>query len=116
NLPDPRPILSSMNLDPSRSLKVHVDAATSAPYTLESSQDLIHWTPVATNLYGGAFDYQDSAVASVPNRFYRAALVPPPAVSNPQVTFAGTAPGGGSLLRVDNATGPYIVQTATNLF
>jgi uncharacterized protein (TIGR03790 family) len=113
---DPRPTLSCAGLDASRSLRIHVDAATPSAYTLDASADLGHWTPVATNLHGGPFDFLDSTVTSIPNRFYRATLMPPPPAPTPQITFAGPAPGGGSLFRVDNAPGPYVVQTATNLF
>ncbi len=115
NFADPRPRLSSTGLDVSRSLRIHVDAATAAAYTLDASPDLVHWTSLATNLYGGAFDYLDSGVSTTPSRFYRATLVPPPPAPAAQVSFVATVPGG-SLLRVDNAIGPYVVQTASNLF
>jgi uncharacterized protein (TIGR03790 family) len=113
---DPRPRLSSTGLDNSHSLRIHIDAATSAPYTLDASPDLVNWISLATNIYGGAFDYVDAGAAILPCRFYRAAIVPPSPPPVPQVSFIGPAPGGGSLLRVDDATQPYVVQVATNLF
>jgi uncharacterized protein (TIGR03790 family) len=113
---DPRPILSTSGHDASGAFKVHVDAATSAAYTLDASSDLLHWTALATNLGGGAFDFQDAAAPGFAHRFYRGALVPPPAAPAPRVGFVGQAAGGGSLLRVEGGVRPYVIQASSDLF
>ena len=43
-------------------------------YRVESSDDLVHWTPVMVTATGSTTIYQDPAAANIPRRFYRVAM------------------------------------------
>jgi uncharacterized protein (TIGR03790 family) len=93
-------------------VKLHIDSPTPLPYALQVSTNLTDWTSLTTNAAGGAMDFQDPQAATLPARFYRALVWPPP-TTNPVVTRVSTA-GGASLLRVDGATRPYQIEVSTN--
>jgi hypothetical protein len=54
----------------------HLDFAGSPGrrYAIEASTNLVNWTPVATDFF--PFTFQDSNTAALPQRFYRAKLLP----------------------------------------
>ena len=59
---------------------------------------------------GGTMDYVDMVTAPTTRRYYRTWNVPPPAPSLAVLD----RPGGGALLRVENAVRPFVVEVSTN--
>jgi len=112
---DPRPALAPLGYDSFGVFKLRVDAVTSAPYILQASTDLLQWTSLTTNLAGGDLDFLDTTASAFDCRFYRAALIPPPPSPQPRVSFVSQTPAG-NLIRIDNATQPYILQVSSDLF
>src|SRR6266480_589108 len=55
-------------------LHLRVSGAPGAAYMVEASSDLLAWTPVVTNTVSSAgyFDFVDSQLNNLPQRFYRA--------------------------------------------
>jgi hypothetical protein len=46
-------------------------------FTIQASTNLVNWVPlVTTNAPGGLFDYIDTTSPGVPQRFYRALMLP----------------------------------------
>ncbi|HWY76434.1 MAG TPA: chitobiase/beta-hexosaminidase C-terminal domain-containing protein, partial [Verrucomicrobiae bacterium] len=57
---------------PNGSFEMQYWAPTNQTYILQSSTDLVHWTPVATNVPASApFTLIDPGAAASPYRFYR---------------------------------------------
>jgi len=112
---DPRPKLSTSGLDPFGAFKLHVEAPSSTPYVLQASSGLLQWTSLTTNLAGGTLDFLDASAPVFPRRFYRAALLPPPPPPQPRVSLVGQT-SAGNLIRIDNATQPYVLQVSSDLF
>jgi subtilisin family serine protease len=59
-------------------LQLHLSAGANRTCVIQSSADLVTWTPIFTNLTGtnGTFDFLDSDSTNVPQRFYRATAAP----------------------------------------
>jgi len=54
-----------------------VQGTTTKPFVIQVSSDLLHWTPLATNmLANGQFLFQDPDSVGVKHRFYRAVEEP----------------------------------------
>ena len=51
--------------------KLHIDAQTNAPYTIQVSSNLTSWSSLYTNMPGGNLDFLDSQAAQASRRFYR---------------------------------------------
>jgi len=114
SLPDTRLKLSPLGLGNGGAFKLHVDAGAGVLCTVDASPDLAQWTTLTTNLAGGPFDFEDAAAANFSRRFYRASIFslpkPAPTVANLGQTFTG-----GSLLRVDGAVQPYVIEASADL-
>jgi hypothetical protein len=87
------------------------------PYVIQASEDLMNWTDLWVNAFGGTVDYNDFSSWYYPQRFYRAQVLP----AQPELT----PPTGENLvqLHLDGIGGvPYIIQTSpdekdwTNVF
>ena len=110
SVPDPQPWLSLGGRTNGGSLILHIDTAASVPYAVEVSTNLSSWTALVTNQPGGPMDFVDSYATNAASRFYRTWILP---TATP--TFAVLdGPAGDPLVRVDDATRPFVVQVSTN--
>jgi hypothetical protein len=66
----------------SGSFKLHIDAPTNSPYTIQVSTNLAAWTFLYTNLSGGKMDFLDSQSAHAARRFYRTLALTTPGSTN----------------------------------
>ncbi|HEV2455410.1 MAG TPA: TIGR03790 family protein [Verrucomicrobiae bacterium] len=82
----------------------------SEPWEVQTSTDLVNWNSIFTNLAGGTISFTDTSAASLPGRFYRTAVVTPPA---PALSVVNTLTNL-TLVRISNATLPYTVGISTN--
>jgi len=112
NWPDPdQPlILSSAGIVSNGWFQMHVDGVPGLPWAVQVSTNLVDWTTVLTNQFGGAVDVVDANATNSSRRFYRAWLVPPAA---PGFTVLDEATNA-TLIRVDSAVRPYTVGVSTN--
>jgi len=56
---------------------LRVDGTPDAKFAIETTTNLLTWTPLRTNvLAGGSFDFIDNISPAAAKRFYRARLVP----------------------------------------
>jgi hypothetical protein len=62
--------------------KLHIDAQTNSPYTIQVSSNLTVWTSLYTNTPGGKLDFLDSQAAQSSRRFYRTLTLTTPASTN----------------------------------
>jgi hypothetical protein len=56
-------------------MRLRFQAVSGVTYTLQASEDLVHWMPLgtATDRGGGEFEFIDATAVSTPRRFYRVA-------------------------------------------
>jgi len=62
--------------------KLHIDAQTNSPYTIQVSSNLTVWTSLYTNTPGGKLDFLDSQAAQTSRRFYRTLAMTTPSSTN----------------------------------
>lgn len=59
----------------SKGFKLKFSGPTGSNLVVQASSDLVHWTPISTNvLTGGSVTYTDTVAQTQPRRFYRAML------------------------------------------
>lgn len=90
----------------------HVQSQTLGwqPYTILGSSDLINWTSLGTNSWGGWADFPDPDSASDPLRFYRVQLLP----AQPELSWPSWQPV--VQYHLDGLPGvPYVIETSTDL-
>jgi uncharacterized protein (TIGR03790 family) len=109
-LPDQPPILSAPGIVGNGAFQMHVDSVPGLPWAIQVSTDLVNWAPVLTNQLGGAMDFVDANATNSACQFYRARLVPP---VPPSFTVLEEATNV-TLVRVDSASRPYVVDVSTN--
>jgi len=107
--PSTRPSLTGVR-EPA-GYRVRVRAPPGLPCRIETSTDLVHWTPLTSNVPGGDFDFLDSDLGAA--RFYRA-VAEKPVPAQPTLRIIETE-SGGSLVEVEGATRPYVLQYSTDL-
>jgi hypothetical protein len=66
-----QPVFTSSSLDSSGCYFLHTESIPDAAYIIQTSTDLLNWTPVSTNQFGGPLDFWDYDAVNYPNRFYR---------------------------------------------
>jgi len=114
SVPDNRPRLSALGRTQTGGFKVRVQSPA-APFSLDASSDLVHWTSLVTNQTAGTLDLEDTAFANFARRFYRATARPQPAPTSTPTVSEVRSLANGLLLRVDGATNAYIIQVSTDL-
>jgi len=108
-----KPILTALGRGSNGGFKLHIESPNAANYVLQASTNLLAWTPILTNSFGSSMDYEDLAATNSPRRFYRiSASIPVP--PDPTVSLVSQTPTG-SLLRVDGAVQPFIIEASTDL-
>jgi hypothetical protein len=117
SLPDTRLKLSPLGMGNGGRFNLHVDAAAGVLCTVDASPDQAQWTTLTTNLTGGSFDFEDVAAPNFSRRFYRASTLslPKPPLTAPTVANLGQTANGGSVLRVDGAVQPYVIEASGDL-
>ena len=75
-----------------------------------ASADLVDWAPIFTNQPGGAMDFVDASATNPAGEFYRVWRVPP---APPGFTVLDVATNV-TVVRVDSALRPYVVEVSTN--
>jgi hypothetical protein len=109
-VPNQPPQLSAPGIVGPGAFQIHVAGVPGLPWGVQTSSNLVDWTPVFTNQLGGAMDFVDAGITNSGSRFYRAWLVPP---GSPGYTVLGMATNL-TLIRVDNAVLPYTIGVSTN--
>ncbi len=109
-VPNQPPQLSAPGMVGPGAFQMHVAGVPGVPWGVQTSSNLVDWTPVFTNQLGGAMDFVDAGITNSASRFYRAWLVPP---GSPGYTVLGMATNL-TLIRVDNAVLPYTIGVSTN--
>jgi len=89
--------------------RMKVESQLGQPCAVLCSSNQVDWIPMVTNLSGGSFDFIDETAASAVRRFYRAWITPPVSALFTLLTNANS-----SLIRVDSAAQPYVVERLTN--
>ena len=102
--------LSAPQFVGSGTFQLHVDSVAGLPWAIQTSPDLVNWMSIFTNQLGGAMDFVDGNATNVGGEFYRVWHVPPtpPGFTVLDVTTNLT------LVRVDSAVQPYVVEVSTN--
>lgn len=108
------PKLTPRGFDRNGAFQLHVDIASTLPYVIEASTNLIDWVPVATNAAGGLLDFADTNVSNYGNRFYRVGeFVPNP---QPILSLSVNTNGGNLDLHVQASTKqPYAIEISSDL-
>jgi len=110
-VPDERLRLAPLGQGPNGGFRFR--AQTDGPaYIVQGSTNLLQWSPVFTNQYGGPMEFEDTS--GFPSRFYRA-LRAAPNLRPPGVTFLTATPDGSALLRLPASAQGYVVQVSSNL-
>ena len=91
--------------------RVRVRAPPGLPCRVETSTNLVHWTPVISNADGGNFDFLDPELPG--GKFYRA-VSQRPAPARPTLRVLETEPSS-SLIEVTGATRAYLLEYSTDL-
>ena len=111
------PQLTSSGWDKAGGFQLHVDALPNMSYFIKSGSNLASWSPIFTNLMGGAGDFVDRSAANAPAGFYRVVGTPspsPPALPVPNITVVSGPNSSGTLLRIDSAPWPYTIEASTD--
>ena len=108
-----QPTLRMGELSSGTGLGLQIEYAA-GPCVIEASSNLRDWTPVATNLNAGAFEWTDPEVAQFPSRFYRA-RAGVTAVPAPRPTVVSSTADGGSVVEIANTPAAYVLQSSTDL-
>jgi len=109
-VPDQPPELSAPGIAGSGAFQMHVNSMSGLTWAVQVSTNLVDWRSVFTNQLGGAMDFVDAAATNFAWRFYRALLVPP---GSPGFTVLSVTTNL-TLVRIDNAVRPYMVEVSTN--
>lgn len=107
------PHITALGWSASGEFQLHVQNAGRGGCRIEASTDLLHWVPLTTSL-SSAFDFADVSAAQFPARFYRAANLPPTPI-RPRAGVVGQTASGDSIIRIDPAAAPYVLQVSTDL-
>ena len=102
--------LSAPQFVGSGTFQLHVDSAPGLPWAIQTSADLVNWVSIFTNQLGGAMDFVDGNATNPVGEFYRIWRVPP---APPSFTVLDVATNV-TLIRVDSALRPYVVEVSTN--
>jgi uncharacterized protein (TIGR03790 family) len=108
--PDQPPKLFAVGIGSEGGFQMRVESVPGLPWAILASTNFVEWSPIFTNSSGGDMDFVDADIASSESRFYKAWRVPPtpPAFS----VLNGTS--GTTLVRIDSAERPYLVEVSTN--
>ena len=90
----------------------HVQAQTlgGQPYAIQASSDLLSWTNLTINFWGGWADWSDPESAAAALRFYRVQLVP----AQPEISWPSLQPV--VQYHLDGLPGvPYVIETSSDL-
>jgi len=102
--------LSAPQFAGSGTFQLHVDSVPGLPWAVQTSADLVNWVSIFTNQLGGAMDFVDGNATNLAGEFYRVWRVPP---APPGFTVLDVATNV-TLVRVDSALRPYVVEVSTN--
>src|SRR5579884_380088 len=108
------PKLTARGFDRNGAFQLHVDIASTLPYVIEASTNLLNWAPVFTNIAGGLLDFADANRSNYPKRFYRVGEFVP----NPQPILSlsvNTNAGNLDLHVVASNKQPYAIEISSNL-
>jgi uncharacterized protein (TIGR03790 family) len=108
------PMLSGWGREPGGIFRMHIDADPGLPYTIQSSTNLAQWFALGTNFFGGPMDFIDVSATNIAHRFYRVFVWPH--LPSTTVSIVGSPTNGSSLLRIDGAIRPFVIQYSTDLF
>ncbi len=109
----PNPHALSLNLDTNNFYHFHVAGLGTTPYNVLTSTDLLHWSPIFVNYFGGPMDYIDTQTTNFPQRFYRATSF---TLSIPSlVTLPADSLNRSQVYLGDSHGVPYILQASTDL-
>ena len=95
----------------SNGFKFRVETDASA-YVVQASTNLLDWSPLFTNQYGGPMQFEDPS--GLGSRFYRAFRTLPNS-RPPSVALQSTTTDGSALLRLPATSQGYVVQVSSNL-
>ena len=104
------PQLSSPKFASAAGFQMHIAGIWGESWALQTSSNLANWVSIFTNQTGGATDYVDLSATNSGKRFYRTFLLP---AAPPAYTVINEAPNL-NLVRVNNASLPYMVGVSTN--
>jgi len=107
---DQPPELSAPQFVGSGTFQLHVDSVPGLPWAIQTSSDLVDWVSIFTNQLGGAMAFVDAGATNPVSEFYRIWRVPP---APPNFTVLDVATNV-TLVRVDSALRPYVVEVSTN--
>jgi uncharacterized protein (TIGR03790 family) len=102
--------LSAPQFVNSGTFQLHVDSVPGLPWAIQTSTNLLDWVSIFTNQLGGAMDFVDDNATNPVSEFYRVWRVPP---APPTFTVLNVATNV-TLVRVDSALQPYMVEVSTN--
>ena len=116
------PQLSGGGLDRSGAPTLQVEALPGEPIVIQRTTNLLTWVPAFSSDSGGPISFVDTAARGCPHCFYRVVAPPTtdwpppglPPTSTPSINvFSGPA-SGGTTLRVDSSSWPYVVEAYTS--
>ena len=90
--------------------QLHVDSVPGLPWAVQTSTNLLDWVSIYTNELGGPMDFVDNKATNPVSEFYRVWRVPP---APPTFTVLDAATNV-TLVRVESALRPYVVEVSTN--
>jgi hypothetical protein len=88
---------------------VYTETLGNQPFAIQASGDLVNWSDLYTNPWGGPVEFADDASATEPQRFYRAKILP----AQPDLTW----PTGEPFVQfhLDGLGGmPYVIELSTD--
>ncbi|HSU55967.1 MAG TPA: TIGR03790 family protein [Candidatus Dormibacteraeota bacterium] len=108
------PTVANLGLDPNGCFRLHAEYPLAGPYSIFASTNLVNWAPLATNSFGGPFDFVDLDSPHYPARFYRINGN----VSDGRlqaVPLGRTASGSFKVRGQTGISSPYWLEATTNL-
>lgn len=108
-VPDLPPKISPLAFTNGAGFRVRIESQMGQPCAIVASTNQLDWSVMITNQPGGILDFLDTTATNTPSRFYRAWLIP-----TPQPSLSLTNLAGATLVQVQNATQPYIIELRTN--
>ncbi len=111
-VPDLRPQLTSLGFNRGTGFKLRVSTASALPYIVQTSTNLVNWTPIYTNSSGVTVDLIDTQATNTARRFYRTLILPQSPA--PLFTVQNSTNAGGLLLQVNGAAQPCVILVSTN--